>query len=158
MRSLFLFFFFLFTFFLPSFSMSYEEIKLSYEKSFSYERNGDYKNAIKALIPVYQNYPNGYTVNLRLGWLYYLLGKYANSEYHYEKALKVIPTSIEAMLGLSLPYMAQNRWNDVEALMYRALKIDYYNYYANLRLCVALRKLKKFSVCEAVARKVIQQM
>jgi tetratricopeptide (TPR) repeat protein len=138
--------------------MSYEEIKLSYEKSFSYERNGDYKNAIKALIPVYQNYPNGYTVNLRLGWLYYLLGKYANSEYHYEKALKVIPTSIEAMLGLSLPYMAQNRWNDVEALMYRALKIDYYNYYANLRLCVALRKLKKFSVCEAVARKVIQQM
>ena len=39
--------------------------------------------------------------------------------------------------------------------MYRLLKIDYYNYYGNLRLSIALRKLKKFSVAEAVARKML---
>ena len=136
-------------------SMTYKEIKEAYEKSYLYEKNRDYKDAIKALMPVYQNYPDGYTVNLRLGWLYYLMQKYANSEYHYEKALKSIPSSVEAMLGLSLPFMAQNRWNDVEPLMYRVLKIDYYNYYGNLRLCIALRNLKKFSISEAVARKML---
>ncbi|ADY73507.1 Tetratricopeptide TPR_1 repeat-containing protein [Desulfurobacterium thermolithotrophum DSM 11699] len=138
-----------------AYSMTYEEIKNSYEKSYMFERQRDYTDAIKALMPIYQSYPNGYTVNLRLGWLYYLLKKYANSEYHYKKALKVIPTSVEAMLGLSLSYMAQERWNDVESLMYQVLKVDYYNYYGNLRLCIALRKQKKFSISETVARKML---
>ena len=141
----------------PSFvySMTHKDIKEAYEKSYLYEKGRDYKDAIKALMPVYQSYPDGYTVNLRLGWLYYLMQKYANSEYHYGKALKAVPSSVEAMLGLSLPFMAQDRWNDVESLMYRVLKIDYYNYYGNLRLCIALRNLKKFSTSEAVARKML---
>ncbi|TCK06325.1 tetratricopeptide repeat protein [Phorcysia thermohydrogeniphila] len=145
-------FFFLGT---SAYPLTYEEIKEAYQSSFTYEKSGNYEEAIKALMPVYKNYPNGYTVNLRLGWLYYLIGKYANSIYHYEKALKSVPSSVEAMLGLSLPYMAQGRWGDVESLMYRLLKIDYYNYYGNLRLSFALRKLKKFSVAEAVARKML---
>ncbi len=138
-----------------AYSMSYKEIKEAYEKSYLYEKSRDYKDAVRALIPVYKNYPNGYTVNLRLGWLYYLMRKYANSKSHYEKALKVIPSSVEAMLGLSLSLMAENKWKDVESLMYRLLKIDYYNYYGNLRLCIALRHLKKFSNSEAVARKML---
>ena len=138
-----------------AYSMDYKEIKEAYTKSYIYEKSRDYKDAIKALMDVYKNYPNGYTVNLRLGWLYYLMGKYANSEFHYQKALKAIPTSVEAMLGLSLPLIAEEKWSDVESLMYRILKIDYYNYYGNLRLCLALRKLKKFSASEAVARKML---
>lgn len=138
-----------------AYSMTYEEIKTSYEKSYTFERQGDYTDAIKALMPIYQNHPNGYTVNLRLGWLYYLLKKYANSEYHYKKALKVVPISVEAMLGVSLIYMAQERWSDLESLMYKILKADYYNYYGNLRLCIALRKQKKFSISETVARKML---
>jgi len=106
-------------------------------------------------MPVYQAYPKGYTVNLRLGWLYYLNKNYANSKFHYEKALKAVPSSIEAMLGLSLPYMAEGKWKDVEKLMYKILKIDYYNYYGNLRLSIALRNQKKFSTAEAVARKML---
>ena len=136
-------------------SMTYKEIKEAYRKSYIYEKSRDYEDAIKVLMPVYQNYRDGYTVNLRLGWLYYLMQKYANSEYHYEKALKAIPSSVEAMLGLSLSFMVRNRWSDVESMMYRVLKIDYYNYYGNLRLCIALRNLKKFSISEAVARKML---
>ena len=155
MKKLFVTVFLLFFVGATAYSMTYEEIKKAYRSSFTYEKSGNYEEAIKALMPVYKNYPNGYTVNLRLGWLYYLLGKYANSIYHYERALKIVPSSLEAMLGLSLPYMAQGRWQDVESLMYRLLKIDYYNYYGNLRLSIALRKLKKFSVSEAVARKML---
>ena len=62
-------------------SLSYERIKKDYYKSFVYEKLGDYKNPIRVLMEVYKAYPNGYTVNLRLGWLYYLLGNYENSIY-----------------------------------------------------------------------------
>jgi tetratricopeptide (TPR) repeat protein len=136
-------------------SLSYQEIKQAYYRSYLYEKSGDYKDAINALMPVYQAYPNGYTVNLRLGWLYYLWKKYSNSEYHYGKALKAIPSSVEAMLGLTLPYMAQGRWTDVESICYRILKIDYYNYYGNLRLSVAYRNQGKFKYAEAVDRKML---
>ncbi len=138
-----------------AFSLTYTDIKEAYHRSYIYEKSGDYADAIKALMPVYKSYPNGYTVNLRLGWLYYLAGRYADSEYHYKKALQAIPTSVEAVLGLMLPLMAQDRWSQVESLAYRILKTDYYNYYGNLRLSVALRHQNKFSMAEAVDRKML---
>ena len=136
-------------------AMTYEEINAAYHKSFLYEKNGDYANAIRAIMPVYKNYPKGYTVNLRLGWLYYLLGNYKNSKMHYKKAMEIIPTSVEAMLGYSLPLMAQQKWKEVEQLLYKLLKIDYYNYYGNLRLSIALRNLGKFKDAEQIARKML---
>ncbi len=136
-------------------AMTYEEINAAYHKSFLYEKNGDYANAIRAIMPVYKNYPKGYTVNLRLGWLYYLLGNYSNAKTHYKKAMEIIPTSVEAMLGYSLPLMAQQKWKDVAQLMYKLLKIDYYNFYGNLRLSVALRNLGKFKEAEQIDRKML---
>ena len=138
-----------------AYSMDYEEIKSSYSRSYFYEKSGDYEDAIKALMPVYKSFPNGYTVNLRLGWLYYLVKKYANSEFHYKKALQAVPSSVEAMLGLTLPYIAQGKWSDTEALCYRILRIDYYNYYGNLRLSYVLRMEGKHSIAEAVDRKML---
>ena len=149
------FIFLLFAFSSSSYGLSYQEIREAYTSSYTLEKRGDYQGAIKALMPVYQAYPNGYTVNLRLGWLYYLLKKYSNSEYHYQKALKAIPSSVEALLGLTLPYMAQERWEDVEKTCYWILRSDYYNYYGNLRLCLALRKLGNFSLSESVSRKML---
>ena len=138
-----------------AFSLTYSEIRSAYKRSYIYERSRDYTDAIKALMPIYENYPNGYTVNLRLGWLYYLSGRYADSEFHYRKALQAIPTSVEAILGLMLPLMAEDKWSQVESLAYRILKTDYYNYYGNLRLSVALRHQNKFSMAEAVDRKML---
>ncbi|WP_456484917.1 tetratricopeptide repeat protein [Desulfurobacterium sp.] len=141
--------------FTTSYAMNYNEIKIAYYKSFTYEKAGDYKDAIKALMPVYETYPKGYTVNLRLGWLYYLMGKYKNSEVHYRKAMEAIPSSVEAKLGLSLPLMAEKRWAEVESLMYKVIKTDYYNFYGNLRLAVALRNEGKAKLAEQIARKML---
>jgi len=138
-----------------SFSLTYKEIKDAYQKSYLYEKVGDYKDAIRALMSIYEAYPNGYTVNLRLGWLYYLWGKYENSIYHYKKAVKAIPTSVEAKLGLSLPLMAQQKWNEAENILYQVLKIDYYNYYGNLRLCLVLEGEKKYPLVESIALKML---
>lgn len=138
-----------------SWGLSYKKLVSCYYNSYNFEKKQDYVDAIQSLMPVYNAYPKGYTVNLRLGWLYYLKGNYANSEYHYKKALRANPYSIEAMLGLSLPLMAQGRWRAVEELMIKVLRIDYYNYLGNLRYCWALLKDKKYRAAEKIAKKML---
>lgn len=138
-----------------SFGMSFEDIKKAYHLSYQYEKMQDYKDAIKVLIPIYNKYPTGYTVNLRLGWLYYLNKNYANSKFHYEKAIKALPYSIEAKLGYTLPLLAQGKFSDVEKVCYSIISKDYYNYYANLRLSYVLRKEKKFEDAQKIVNKML---
>ncbi len=149
--------YFLFFFFLSSkiFALSLEDIKKAYYMSYRYEIAGDYRDAIRSLMVVYKSYPNGYTVNLRLGWLYYLSKKYSNSIFHYKKAIKVIPYSVEAKLGLTLPLLAQGKYSSVERLCYQILNQDFYNYYGNLRLVYVLRKQKKYDLAEKVINKML---
>lgn len=134
--------------------MTTQEIMEAYSKSYNYERLQDFGSAVNSLAAVAQGYPAGYTVNLRLGWLYYLKQNYADSLHHYEIAMKSAPSSIEARLGYILPLMVQGRYDRVEAVAYQILETDRYNYYANLKLAVALRMEKKYQAAE----KVLQQM
>lgn len=145
---------FLFIFY-TAFGLSYDEIKDAYYRSYQYEKTGNYEDAIKSLMPVYKSYPEGYTINLRLGWLYYLNKKYANSIFHYEKAMKVAPYSIEAKLGYTLPLLAQGKYADVEKVCYQILNTDFYNYYGNLRLSFVLRMQKKYDIAEKVINKML---
>ena len=124
----------------------------AFRDSYRYEKMGAYRDAILAILPIYQEHPRFYLVNLRLGWLYYLSGKYGNSIEHYQKALEVQPQSFEAMLGLSLPLMAQKKWNKVERLMNQLVSQDRYNFYGNLRLAIALRLQNKANLAEKVCR------
>jgi len=136
-------------------SLNTKQLVKAYYQSYNYEKMGDYKDAIRAITPVYEKYPNGYTINLRLGWLYYLDKKYANSIRHYKNAEYIIPSSLEPVLGMALPLMAQKKWSDVESLMYKVIKVDYYNYYGNLRLAIALRMEKKFSQAKRIVDKML---
>lgn len=115
------------------------DIRGSYLRSYDYERSQDYENAIRALGPVYDEYPSGYTVNLRMGWLFYLNGNYANAIAHYEVAESTAPFALEPKLGHLLPLMAQERWDEVERVAYQVVSVDHYSYYGNLRLGIALR-------------------
>ncbi len=138
-----------------SYALDYQEIKKSYYRSYQYEKTGDYENAIKSLMFVYNEYPDGYTVNLRLGWLYYLMKKYANSVFHYKKAIKVAPYSVEAKLGYTLPLLAQKKFSEVESICYQIINTDFYNYYGNLRLSYALRMEKKYETAVKIAQKML---
>ncbi|ACO03642.1 MAG TPA: tetratricopeptide repeat protein [Persephonella sp.] len=138
-----------------SYALDYEKIKDAYYRSYQYEKVGDFENAVKSIMIVYKEYPEGYTVNLRLGWLYYLNKNYANSIYHYEKALKVIPSSVEAKLGYTLPLLAQGKYTDVEKICYQILNTDFYNYYGNLRLSFVLRMQKKYDMAVKVINKML---
>ena len=131
------------------------EIRDAYHKSYRYERSQSYADAIKALSPVVTAFPQGYTVNLRLGWLNYLIGSYATARTHYEAAIKTAPDSLEAKLGHTLPLMAQERYDEAEIAAKQVLRIDPSNYLANLRLAFAYRMLKKIDAAEDLLNRML---
>lgn len=138
-----------------SLALSDKEIRDAYYKSYNYEKIQNYNSAINSLVPVYQAHSQTYTVNLRLGWLYYLSKQYANALEHYDIAIKVAPNSIEAKLGRLLPLLSQKRYAQVEKEAFEILKTDHYNFYANLRLAYALRQQKKHELAEQIALKMM---
>jgi tetratricopeptide (TPR) repeat protein len=127
----------------------------SYKSSYNYEKMYRYQDSIKALSPVYNDYKNAYTVNLRLGWLYYLNGNYSNAVFHYRNAVKAAPDNIEAKLGYMLPLLAQQKYSEAEEVGYKILKIDNYNYYGNYRLALALKNQKKYNLAEKIIIKML---
>ncbi len=129
------------------------DIPGTYRRSFEMEKAERYQEAIRALAPVYEAYPNGYTVNLRMGWLFYLNGSFTNALAHYDVAATALPFSLEPKLGRLLPLLAQERWGEAEALAYQVVSVDHYNYYGNLRLLVALRNQKKLEPAYQIALK-----
>ena len=129
------------------------DIKGAYHSSFDYERAEDYQDAIRALAPVYETYPNGYTVNLRMGWLFYLNGNYNNAVSHYDVARSAAPAALEPKLGQLLPLLAQGRWSDAETVAYEVVSVDHYSYYGNMRLVYTLRMQEKFDPAYQIALK-----
>ena len=131
------------------------DIKSSYYKSYNYEKMGDYKDAIKVLIPVYKQYPNGYTINLRLAWLFYLNKNYQNAIKHYKKASAVSPYSVEPKLGLMRVYNTIKDYSDALKIGSSLLKSDYYNYYGNYYETVALMGKGNYKIALEVTQKML---
>ena len=115
----------------------------------------DYAKAIEPLTVQLKAHPRNYTLNLRSGWLHYLQGEYEKSERDYQQAARISPKSIEAKLGVLLALLAQERYKNAEPLAEQIIHVDHGNYYANLRLAITLRKLKKFTEADKVVRKML---
>jgi tetratricopeptide (TPR) repeat protein len=114
----------------------------AFAKSYKYEKAQNYEDAIKSIV-ILKN--QDYLVHLRLGWLYYLSGNHANSRQHYQKAMATAPKAIEPRLGYMLPLLAQARYAEVETVARQVLTMDAGNYYASLRLAIALRMQGKLA-------------
>jgi tetratricopeptide (TPR) repeat protein len=131
------------------------DIKQAYYDSYNYEKMGDYKDAIKVLVPVYNKYPKGYTVNLRLGWLFYLSRKYQNALEHYKKASLVAPYSIEAKLAIMRTYLVARDYDNALKVGDIILKADYYNYYGNYYEISALIAKKEYKTALSLTNKML---
>ena len=141
------------TFFI--YGYDFNKVSNIYNKSYNYEKIGRYSEAIKVLIPLYKKYPRGYTLNLRLGWLYYLNRKFQNAIEHYKKAALIYPYSIEPRLGLANIYLTMQRYKDAQNMAYEVIKKDYYNYYGNLYAIKALIAQKKYQIAQELANKML---
>jgi len=126
-----------------------------YFKSYDYEQMGKYAEAIKVISPLYKKYPKGYTLNLRLGWLFYLNKKYANAIKYYKRASLINMHAIDPKLGMISVYLVTQKYNDAEMVAQELLKTDFYNYYANLYMIKALIAQQKYKVATNVINKML---
>jgi tetratricopeptide (TPR) repeat protein len=116
------------------FSQDYKKIQDAFSGSYKLETSGSYTKAIDMLKTVYDE--KSYEINLRLGWLNYMAGLFTESISYYQKAISLMPYSIEAKLGIVNPAAAAGNWEQVKTEYNEILKIDPQNTTANYRLGV----------------------
>ena len=136
-------------------ALSSSDINNAYNKSYKYDVMGNVSNAIKALYPVYKEYPKGYAVNLRLAYLYGRSGNYANALANYDTAIVAAPDALEPKLGKMSIYLIQARYSEASELGNKIIAIDYYNYYGNLKLAYALQMENHYDLSEKVLLKML---
>jgi tetratricopeptide (TPR) repeat protein len=103
----------------------------AFSKSYEFEAASDYSKAINTMKEVYTE--SSYEVNLRLGWLHYMAGLFTESSAYYQKAIAVMPYSIEAKLGNTYPQAAVGNWDKVLAEYNNVLTIDPQNSTVNYK-------------------------
>lgn len=100
--------------------------------SYKAETSGEYTRAIEILRKEYKE--DSYELNLRLGWLTYNNGSFNESAAYYNKAIQLMPYSIEARLGFALPASAMGNWEHVITRYQEILKIDPSHAVTNYRM------------------------
>lgn len=95
----------------PCMAQDFVKKRDAFQKSYIQEATGDNTGAINSLKEVYDE--KAYEVNIRLGWLTYLSGSFTESKAYYNKAVSLMPYSIEAKLGLVYPLSAMGSWSEV---------------------------------------------
>jgi len=134
--------------------LSNDVLRTAFYQSIQAEKTQNYAGAIQSLTALGADANRYYTVQLRLGWLYYSSGKHADAVKHYGAAIKLAPSSIEARLGCLQPLLAQSRYADVETVAKQIWQLDPKNYTANLRLATAYHLMKK----DGSANQILSQM
>lgn len=107
-------------------------LSTAFSTSYTYENKGEHSKAIESLKKVYDE--SSYEINLRLGWLNYQLGLFTESIAYYNKAISLMPLSIEARLGFVLPASSQGNWEQVITRYNEILKLDPNHYTVNYRM------------------------
>ena len=125
--------------------------------SYSLEAQGNYSKAIQALNPAVKEDPDHEFARLRLAWLKYLNRDYNASIRDYERALAINEESLDAMLGVTLPLLAQGRWREAEKAAETVLAIAPWSYYGHLRLLVAKEGQGKWDALAERARELSQR-
>ncbi len=101
-----------------------QKLLSAFTDSYAFETNLEYDKAATLLEKVYLNYVSNYEINYRLGWLRYSAGDFKESENYYKKAMELKPLSLEAIYGLILPTIGQQKYNSVIRLSEKALSIS----------------------------------
>lgn len=99
------------------------------------EEKGDYEQAASVIEHAAKT-DNEYAV-LRYAYLKYKQGEYNDSIKYYNKAIKLNAKSLDAKLGITLPYIAQGRWRQVKVYTRQVLTKSDWDYTAHERLMMA---------------------
>jgi tetratricopeptide (TPR) repeat protein len=104
----------------------------AFKQSYDYEATKNYDAAINTINSMYSE--TSYEINIRLGWLNYLSGKFKESIMYYQKAIELMPAAIEPKWGIIYPYTKLENWTEVEKNYANILILDPKNATANYNL------------------------
>ncbi len=135
------------------FAQTDAKIIKAFEDSYSLEKKGEYSKAVEALKAVYDE--KSYELNLRLGWLNYENGSFTESSAFYQKAVSLMPLSIEARFGIVYPAAALAKWDEVMAQYQKILAIDPQNTKANYRMGMIYYGRKDYLTANSYFEKVV---
>lgn len=107
-------------------------VATAFSQSYENEAVAKYDAAITSMNGVYKE--DSYEINLRLGWLNYLSGKYKESISFYQKAVNLMPAATEPKWAIINPYTKLENWNEIEKTYLSILKLDGKNVTANYNL------------------------
>ena len=124
----------------------------AFTQSYKGESSKEYLAAIISIENVYD--ANSYAMNLRLGWLHYLLKEYTKSQTYYNKAVTLEPKSIDARLGYINATAALQNWDEVLKTYKDILVIDPNNTLVNYRVGYIYYYRKNFQEAEKYVLKV----
>ena len=99
----------------PSLASAQSRSAALYKESYALEAKSDYVGAIARAREASKAGSDAYFANVRLGWLTYLSGDFAESVARYTDAITAAPAAIEPKLGLTLPLLAggMTKWLSV---------------------------------------------
>lgn len=126
-------------------SWAYAGNEAAWSNSYNLEASKKYAEALSALSTIADSDSDAQLVLLRKGWLSYLQGEYNESVNYYQQALQQNPKSIDAALGVTLPLLAQQRWQEAAVHAKEVLTTSPNQYTAYLRLIVAEEGAKDWS-------------
>src|ERR1035437_5255000 len=118
-------------------------IQAAFSKSYVSEQAGNYTTAVNELKAIYSK--DSYTVNIRMGWLYYLAKQYSESIKCYDIAIALKPYAIEPRFGCIKPLSAIENWEKVKSHYIQILKIHPQNTVANYWLGVIYYNRKDYA-------------
>ncbi|MBK7626176.1 MAG: tetratricopeptide repeat protein [Bacteroidales bacterium] len=117
-------------------------IQAAFASSYKSEQGGNYVQGVSEIKSVYQ--ADNYSINARLGWLFFLAKQYTESVNYYEKAIKLKPYAIEVRFGLIKALDALASWDRVKEQYEAILRIDPMNTTSLYWLGVLLYNRKDF--------------
>lgn len=103
-----------------------------------------YQEAVTKLVRALQLNHKDYLVNLRLGWLFYAMGQFANAQRHYEQAQTSEPRALPPRLGLMNIAMKVSNWRQAAEIGTALLQIQPSDYHGNIKMVHTLRSLGEY--------------
>ena len=126
-------------------SFSLFDRRAAINQSYIHESKLDYDRAIETLMPLYKLDSNSYFMNLRLGWLFYLKGPLKNAEFHYQRAIEIKPSSLEARLGLYKVFTAKFQHDLALQTAKSIITLDSHHYTGHLQAASSAMMLNDYT-------------
>lgn len=136
-------------------SGSEDRLKQLYDMSYSQEAQKDYAGAIGDMLQAHAIAP-GLDSSLRLGWLYYQAEEQELSLVYYKAALVFSPYSIDARLGMMLPLMALEKWQEARKFGEAVLSDDPGNVWANRYMGLVCYQVEDYKQAEQYYRQALE--